>query len=198
MSAGGTTIFLTESIYALPKLNSCQQVVEIHTHTPSEPIALPEGRIVAISQYTRNALGAPLAVGTMATSSDSIMAENAKGKAVKVLHIFKDKLWEMGKRGTPPEPISISDVDSSIQEPENTAEIEGGEDPEKSEEKGEEEPSIAAHSGSIPTSTSVNPQKSDDLAQPLLDPQGKKKTCKTIHIEPVLTIFHYRGLIYPP
>ena len=125
------------------------------------------------------------------------MAENAKGKAVKVLHIFKDKLWEMGKRGAPPEPISISDADSSIQEPENTTEIEE-EDPEKSEEKGEEEPSIAAHSGSIPTSTSVNPQKSDDLAQPLLDPQGKKKKpCKTIHIEPVLTIFHYRGLIYP-
>ena len=63
-----------------------------------------------MTQYTRDALGAPLAVGRMAVSDATLRAagerDDMKGKAVYVLHTWKDALWEMGpgRRADPPAP----------------------------------------------------------------------------------------------
>lgn len=72
-------------------------------HTPS--LALEQ--IVAITQYyPQNKIGSPIAVGKMGVPSSSLERGDVKGKAVLVLHTWKDHLWEMGDRRNedPPEP----------------------------------------------------------------------------------------------
>ena len=69
-------------------------------------------QLVSISQYHRGALGPPLAVGRMAVSSDTLRSAeetDIKGKAVYVLHTWKDALWEMGpsKKTDPPPPREV-------------------------------------------------------------------------------------------
>ncbi|CCM00967.1 uncharacterized protein FIBRA_03015 [Fibroporia radiculosa] len=62
---------------------------------------LTEGQLVSITQYHGGKIGYPLAVGQMAVPGNTIaQAEQAdvKGKAVYVLHAWKDALWEMGHR----------------------------------------------------------------------------------------------------
>ncbi|KAH8114910.1 hypothetical protein DFH11DRAFT_1590309 [Phellopilus nigrolimitatus] len=66
---------------------------------------LRTGQLVAVTCYTPGAIGAPLAVGRMAVSDVQLRADGAKGKAVNILHVIKDKLWEMGSRGDPPDPM---------------------------------------------------------------------------------------------
>ncbi|KAJ7737885.1 eukaryotic translation initiation factor SUI1 family protein [Mycena maculata] len=77
-------------------------------HTPS----LNEGRLVAICQYNHGenpTLSSPLAVGRMALSSDQIQdGRQEKGKAVYVLHTWKDHLWDMGSKLDMPEPASFT------------------------------------------------------------------------------------------
>ncbi|KAK7061050.1 hypothetical protein VNI00_000785 [Paramarasmius palmivorus] len=84
-------------------------------HTPS----LKEGQLVSVCKYETKegtpTLSPPLAVGRMAVSSDQL-AEGGKekGKAVIVLHTWKDYLWEMGNKSDPPEdvPIQIGNADA--------------------------------------------------------------------------------------
>jgi hypothetical protein len=74
-----------------------KQVVE---HTPS----LPSDQLVSVTQYhPGNKIGPPLAVGRMALPSDEIREDGKKGKAVFVLHTWKDSLWELGGGGDVPE-----------------------------------------------------------------------------------------------
>ncbi|KAJ7079590.1 eukaryotic translation initiation factor SUI1 family protein [Mycena belliarum] len=77
-------------------------------HTPS----LKEGQLVSISQYTHGetpTLSSPLAVGRMALSSDEIQdGRQEKGKAVYILHTWKDHLWDMGSKPDMPEPTPFS------------------------------------------------------------------------------------------
>jgi len=49
------------------------------------------------------ALSPPLAVGWMALPSDQLKTVGKKGKAVLVIHTWKDRLWEMGSKGDMPE-----------------------------------------------------------------------------------------------
>ncbi|KAJ7717576.1 eukaryotic translation initiation factor SUI1 family protein [Mycena metata] len=71
--------------------------------TPS----LNEGQLVSISQYTHGenpTLSSPLAVGRMALASDEIQeGRQEKGKAVFVLHAWKDHLFSMGSKPDVPE-----------------------------------------------------------------------------------------------
>ncbi|KAJ7682865.1 hypothetical protein B0H17DRAFT_1075171 [Mycena rosella] len=73
-------------------------------HTPS----LKEGQLVSISQYSHGetaTLSCPLAVGRMALPSDQIQdGRQEKGKAVYVLHTWKDHLWDMGSKPNLPDP----------------------------------------------------------------------------------------------
>ncbi|KAG6884615.1 hypothetical protein C0993_009527 [Termitomyces sp. T159_Od127] len=75
-------------------------------HTPDAK----RDQLVSILQYSniRGAptLSAPLAVGRMALPGDQLgQGTQEKGKAVFVLHTWKDHLWDLGSRGDAPEAI---------------------------------------------------------------------------------------------
>ncbi|KIJ18160.1 hypothetical protein PAXINDRAFT_167424 [Paxillus involutus ATCC 200175] len=57
--------------------------------------------------------GPPLAVGWLAVDLNTLEA-GAKGKAVQVLHTWKDHLFEMGSKGDPPGEIEIKANDEAI------------------------------------------------------------------------------------
>jgi translation initiation factor 2D len=68
-------------------------------HSPQ----LSKDQLIGITQYTPAGLGPPLAVGIMAMSGDELAKEDVSGKAVLLIHAWKDHLWTMGKnRGAPP------------------------------------------------------------------------------------------------
>jgi len=73
-------------------------------HSPS----LSVGQLVCVTQYYPAANGSPqigpaLAVGHMALTSDQIRGAG-RGKAVNIVHTWKDNLWEMGGKDDPPAP----------------------------------------------------------------------------------------------
>ena len=72
------------------------------------PADAPSGTLVGIAQFVRDARGPPLAVGHMAIDADKIDHGVTKGKAVIVLHTWKDHLWMVGSRGEPPEAVVVS------------------------------------------------------------------------------------------
>lgn len=104
--------------------------------TPRKPVVqhslpLAPDQLVAVTQYHRDRLGAPLAVGRMAVSSDTLRQadeRDVKGKAVYVLHTWKDFLWEMGanSRMEVPEPREVP-VPKPEEEGANEREKEDGE-----------------------------------------------------------------------
>ena len=69
--------------------------------------AAPSGTLVGIAQFVRDARGPPLAVGRMAVDADKIDHGVTKGKAVIVLHTWKDHLWAIGSKGEPPEAVAV-------------------------------------------------------------------------------------------
>ena len=76
-------------------------------HSPS----LSVGQLVCITQYYPPVNGAPqigpaLAVGHMALASDQVRGV-VKGKAVNIVHTWRDHLWEMGGKEDPPVPRVI-------------------------------------------------------------------------------------------
>ena len=99
-----------------------------------------------MTQYHREKLGPPLAVGRMAVSAETLRRadkEDIKGKAAIILHTWRDSLWDLGSskkldvpepRDLPPPPtsseggeiaeapsedISTADVQSNTTEPVN-------------------------------------------------------------------------------
>ena len=70
--------------------------------------AAPSGTLVGVAQFVRDAWGPPLAVGRMAIDADKIDHGVTKGKAVIVLHTWKDHLWAIGSKGEPPEAVVVS------------------------------------------------------------------------------------------
>lgn len=78
-------------------------------------------QLVAVSQYHRgDVLGYPLAVGRAALSStalDQADQQGAGGKAVYILHTWKDSLWDLGssKKLDVPEPRSLVSSDDNAQ-----------------------------------------------------------------------------------
>ncbi|KDQ23800.1 hypothetical protein PLEOSDRAFT_1079102 [Pleurotus ostreatus PC15] len=82
--------------------------------------AIAEGQLVAIVQYTpdESKRGYPLAVGHMSVDKGTLH-QDGKGKAVYVKHTWRDTLWDMGRGGEIPDPMTIdlpaSPQDSSSQ-----------------------------------------------------------------------------------
>ncbi|RPD60842.1 eukaryotic translation initiation factor SUI1 family protein [Lentinus tigrinus ALCF2SS1-6] len=125
-------------------------------------LMIPGDQLVSITQYHRDALGPPLAVGRMAVSSDTLRESeevDVKGKAVFVLHTWKDALWDMGpsKKADPPAPRPIqvsSETEESAQPSGNTDTQEGtntGENvPESVPDDGGNELSTAADGAAAP------------------------------------------------
>jgi translation initiation factor 2D len=93
-------------------------------HTPS----LAEGQLVAIRQYTKenggDVLSPPLAVGRMALPSDQLRdGGKEKGKAVYVVHAWKDHLWEMGSKADVPEGSALQQPNDGGENAEEPAEL---------------------------------------------------------------------------
>jgi len=71
----------------------------------------PAGALVGVAQFTRDdARGPPVAVGRMAIDAGKIGRGVTKGKAVIVLHTWKDQLWAIGSKGDPPEAVPVSET----------------------------------------------------------------------------------------
>jgi hypothetical protein len=87
--------------------------------------SLSAGQLVCITQsYERRTNGTPLigsalAVGRMAIPSD-LVEGGTKGKAIILLHAWKDQLWEMGGEERPPRPRflrgSLNEADDTDEE----------------------------------------------------------------------------------
>ena len=93
-----------------------QQVVQLNAPSPERA---RQNSLVSVTKYVRGATGPPLAVGRLvvdATTLVSMRKKDEKGKAVKVLHVHGDKLWEMGRRSEPPDPIPVSTSDVAQEE----------------------------------------------------------------------------------
>ncbi|KAI8972535.1 eukaryotic translation initiation factor SUI1 family protein [Trametes punicea] len=120
--------FLSTPAPVVPKLiNGADLMIPgVIQHSPD----LVPDQLVAVTQYYRGAIGPPIAVGRM--------AGDVKGKAVYILHTWKDALWEMGpskKTDVPaPRDLKTSEVDTE-EEPAQQAVDDDG--PIASEEKTE-------------------------------------------------------------
>jgi translation initiation factor 2D len=75
----------------------------------------------------------PVAVGTMALSAKQLAQQGLHGKALKVLHFYRDHLWALGTKENPPLTLP-SDAEAAAEEaadgeesPENEELAEGGE-----------------------------------------------------------------------
>ncbi|KAJ2971627.1 hypothetical protein NUW54_g12462 [Trametes sanguinea] len=89
--------FLSTPAPVVPKLISGADLMipGVIQHSPD----LVPDQLVSVTQYHRGAIGPPLAVGRMAVSSDTLRSaeeKDIKGKAVYVLHTWKDALWGDG------------------------------------------------------------------------------------------------------
>ncbi|KAH6904451.1 eukaryotic translation initiation factor SUI1 family protein [Coprinopsis sp. MPI-PUGE-AT-0042] len=93
---------------------------------------LAAGQLVGIRKFSRKdgvpQLSVPLAVGRMALPSDQIESgQQEKGKAVHVLHAWKDHLWELGAKPEVPEsePIQAGGSGAQADDEEHEARTEG-------------------------------------------------------------------------
>ncbi|KAJ3900950.1 eukaryotic translation initiation factor SUI1 family protein [Lentinula edodes] len=95
------------------------------------PQSLSEGQLVSICKYERIGdipmLSPPFAVGRMAVASDQLQdSGQEKGKAVHVLHTWKDHLWELGSKGDIPQDLPTKeDEDVNLEKAGDTEEEEG-------------------------------------------------------------------------
>lgn len=74
-------------------------------------LSLSVGQLVCVTQYYPPVdgvlqIGPALAVGHMALAGDRV-GRAEKGKAVNIVHTWKDHLWEMGGKEDPPIPRAI-------------------------------------------------------------------------------------------
>ena len=129
-----------------------------------------EGQLVSITCYAQGAIGPPLAIGRMAVPGERVREKDAKGKAVRVLHVYKDKLWEMGGKSEPPEPVPVSANSDADAGAEDGRGVDGekaveGNLKEDEKEKGEE--------ALPPPPSPPEVTREEEAAPPPLDPQGK-------------------------
>lgn len=72
------------------------------------PVDTSAGTLVGVAEVARDARGPPLAVGRMAIDADKIDNGVTEGKAVIVLHTWKDHLWAIGSKGDPPQAVPVA------------------------------------------------------------------------------------------
>ena len=96
------------------------------------------GAVVCVSAYENGAFGPPLAVGHMLVNADDIFqGKIKKGKAVSILHVYKDYLWSLGSNAEPPAEAGFRYKRTGNEE---AAPVEGGGKIEPVESEGENEP----------------------------------------------------------
>ncbi|KAG5730257.1 Ligatin [Termitomyces sp. T112] len=84
-------------------------------HTPG----VKQDQLVSILQVNKSnevpTLAAPFAVGRMALPGDQLgQGTQGKGKAVFVLHTWKDHLWDLGSKGDVPQPIPLNPAPEKV------------------------------------------------------------------------------------
>ena len=67
-------------------------------------------------------VGPALVVGRMALSSD-LVKRGGKGKALVLLHAWKDELWKMGGEGRPPRPQLLQGSPNGEEYIDNSVEV---------------------------------------------------------------------------
>lgn len=75
-------------------------------------------QLVSVVQHTvgsTSTCGPPLAIGRLAVDLDTLRA-GTKGKAVHVLHTWKDHLFDMGNKGDPPSEIEVKEDDGKYKD----------------------------------------------------------------------------------
>jgi len=114
------------------------EIIEMKPVITYSHTELTQNQLVAIHQFsnTKNDDGTvihvvspPLAVGRMAVSGNELKMRreaDEKGKAVLVLHTWKDNLWEMGKKGDVP-PGTLLGAEDRTSENEGDEIVEMGE-----------------------------------------------------------------------
>ncbi|GJE88956.1 eukaryotic translation initiation factor SUI1 family protein [Phanerochaete sordida] len=110
--------FLSTPAPVVPKLIGGADLMIPGVVQHSLPLAIDQ--LVSVTQYHRERLGPPLAVGRMAVTSDTLRQadeQDTKGKAVYVLHTWKDCLWDMGvsSKMDVPEPREIPKPEAEVQ-----------------------------------------------------------------------------------
>jgi len=162
MIPGGQSIRISQYLSSLRHSLDTKPVIH---HTP----ALRENQLVSISQYTHNGqtLSAPLVVGRMAIDGNRLREGGGKGKAVYVIHTWKDHLWEMGGKREVPEPVTMQDRGGDAVEKEageaGTEEYDNATPPPPS--------GTPSTSASDPTLDSPEPQPQQNTIQ-IYTPQG--------------------------
>lgn len=93
-------------------LLSTYSVVQVSSSTVS-----PQQLVSVVQRTAGSMCGPPLAVGRLAVDLDTLKT-GAKGKAVHVLHTWKDHLFDVGNKGDPPGEIEVKeDEDAPESEP---------------------------------------------------------------------------------
>ncbi|EJD04970.1 uncharacterized protein FOMMEDRAFT_120229 [Fomitiporia mediterranea MF3/22] len=154
---------------------------------PSTPAL---GQLVSITQYTKGAVGPPLAVGRMAMSGEKVREEDTKGKAVYVLHVWKDKLWEMGGQSEPPEPEVVSEaVSVAMEGGKGGGEAEEMDDVEEKATGGSEQVNNEEEEATPPPPSEVEPaaEEQEGAAPPPLNPQEVTSLLRTSLIQAICT-----------
>jgi len=106
LAGTGCRLVISGTEFPQPLIRRCYFLAEIKFQ-PSA--SLPVGQLVCITQEyepTKGGtarVGPALAVGRMVISSD-LVEGGKKGKALTLLHAWKDQLWEMGGGEKPPRP----------------------------------------------------------------------------------------------
>jgi hypothetical protein len=143
------------------------------THYPKQVVqhstSLSPGQLVAVTQHYvpvngKPQVGPPLAVGRMAVSADIFdRAENTKGKAVHIIHTWKDHLWDMGSKSDPPGPRDLEEIETAGGDANGSQETEQGTVVETSQPPPE-------------NNTSIDDKAATDLAERTCDVQGIRLT----------------------
>ncbi|KIY47317.1 hypothetical protein FISHEDRAFT_45558 [Fistulina hepatica ATCC 64428] len=74
---------------------------------------LATDQLVAICTTRNGSISAPLAVGRMALPSDEL-ADDQRGKAVRLLHVWKDHMWDIGSKPASPPETQINESPTAV------------------------------------------------------------------------------------
>lgn len=124
MIPGGTFFVLTCG-YVSRCLTSVSFYNFVAVQISSQTVVPPQ--LVAITQHTNTSptsRGPPLAVGRLAVDLNVVRA-GGKGKAVHVLHTWKDHLFDLGRKVDPPGIVEMEVVSEAME----GKELETGADP---------------------------------------------------------------------
>lgn len=136
---------------------------------------------MSVTQYHRGAIGPPLAVGTMAVSSDILRSAeetDVKGKAVYVLHTWKDALWEMGpsKKTEVPAPRELKASEADVSDDEEDSPADNNATPDEtagapSEELDNQKPAAETQPAN------PSPEAGSSTSAAKLTPEGRSVEC---------------------